>query len=176
MTEDWHSRVYGREEFPNYSKAFWKLRPIVYKLDEKVCQSCFKKLEISDYSVHHIIPKSEGSEDKLENLILLCKACHDRLEGKGLNRLQITGFYYSGKRELETKERWPANFHLWVYGSEENPFNDNAFVELRRRNYLVQIENFWYMKRGLGWQLEEALNSEQRTELKKLAEEIYRSI
>lgn len=29
--------------------------------------------------IHHIIPKSEGGNDTLNNLVLLCHSCHDKI-------------------------------------------------------------------------------------------------
>jgi 5-methylcytosine-specific restriction endonuclease McrA len=43
----------------------------------KVCPSCQDK-EIE--SLHHIVPRAFGGGDNIENLVFLCRACHDRVE------------------------------------------------------------------------------------------------
>ena len=143
--KDWYVKVYGKKEYVKYSKMFYRLRHSIYKLDDGVCQSCFRKLAPSKFSVHHIVPLREGGKDVRSNLILLCLECHDKIEGKGLNRMQITGYYYDaiGKSRI----RWAADFHRWVYGADENPYNDDIFVNLHSMGMLVQVGDYWYKRR-----------------------------
>jgi hypothetical protein len=46
--------------------------------DKYQCQRCGKKCNAEKLEVHHIIPRSQGGKDIADNLITLCKYCHDR--------------------------------------------------------------------------------------------------
>lgn len=45
------------------------------------CELCDAGSDDSELHIHHRIPKSEGGSDHPENLILLCKDCHQRHHG-----------------------------------------------------------------------------------------------
>ena len=65
----------------------------VLKRDDYTCQHCKAKSSNKNklkLNVHHIIPKSKGGSDNLENLIVLCKDCHEALH-KGLWKLNLKG-------------------------------------------------------------------------------------
>jgi 5-methylcytosine-specific restriction endonuclease McrA len=40
------------------------------------CLKCGEQKEETQLQLHHIIPISQGGEDKYYNVILLCKTCH----------------------------------------------------------------------------------------------------
>jgi len=70
MTDNWGG--YGPE---------WdKLRRKVYERDNYTCQRCGYNSRRSKKSIpiqaHHIIPKSNGGSDTMDNLITLCRCCH----------------------------------------------------------------------------------------------------
>ena len=48
-------------------------KKLVYERDKHICKSCGK---YPSSQVHHIIPRSEGGKDDLNNLITLCGRCH----------------------------------------------------------------------------------------------------
>lgn len=69
------------------SEQSWReLRERVLKRDGNECQFCGKTnekhLEETDRGLdaHHIIPKSDGGEDTLQNLVALCRSCHRTME------------------------------------------------------------------------------------------------
>lgn len=77
---------------PNVSKIAWwtyqrgdmygfqNLKQYVLKRDGYLCQSCKKKTKNNaELHVHHILFKSNGGTDTKNNLITLCKPCHDKL-------------------------------------------------------------------------------------------------
>lgn len=58
---------------------FWNvIRRLALKRDEFRCQFCGSG---SDLSVHHIIPLSSGGDSTLDNLRVLCHACHQKEHG-----------------------------------------------------------------------------------------------
>lgn len=144
--QDWHSSVYGKKEHARYTREYKVNSKKICIKDNYECQSCFKKLMQFECSVHHIDPIEEGGSDEMSNLILLCKKCHDGIEGRELSRLQITGYFYQSTKQY-SKPCWPADWHLWVYGSDENPINDSLFMKLKEKGELVRIGNFWWKKR-----------------------------
>lgn len=60
--------------------GFQNLKQYVLKRDGYLCQSCKKKTKNnSELHVHHIKFRSNGGTDTKNNLITLCKPCHDKL-------------------------------------------------------------------------------------------------
>lgn len=47
--------------------------------DQHSCQKCFGKKKENKLHVHHIIFRSNGGTHSPDNLVTLCKACHDQL-------------------------------------------------------------------------------------------------
>ena len=50
---------------------------------------CFKCEYSLAVDIHHIIKKSQGGGDNWENLIPLCRPCHDRAHGKNARAERI---------------------------------------------------------------------------------------
>jgi len=80
---------------PNVSKTAWwtyqrgdmygyqNLKQFILKRDNYTCQSCKKRTKKNiELHVHHIVFKSNGGTDTKNNLITLCKICHDKLHQK----------------------------------------------------------------------------------------------
>lgn len=61
--KDWHSRVMD-----------------VFIRDEHACRGCGKDMDwgYEWMDVHHIVKRGDGGSDNLENLILLCRDCHNK--------------------------------------------------------------------------------------------------
>lgn len=53
----------------NYLKAYW-----LDETDFIICENCWKQA----VDIHHIIYRSRWGSDEAENLIALCRDCHDR--------------------------------------------------------------------------------------------------
>lgn len=65
-------RIYQTTQWKKLVKAVWVI-------DNGLCRNCFSKGLIEPGSdVDHIKPKSQGGNDDLSNLQLLCKPCHKR--------------------------------------------------------------------------------------------------
>lgn len=56
-------------------QALRNLVALVYERDQHCCVNC--KLWVEDgHKPHHVIYKSHGGNDTLDNLVLLCDKCH----------------------------------------------------------------------------------------------------
>lgn len=84
------NRHWGYQRGVNY--GFSKTREKVLFRDNHICQACSGKSKDSKLEVHHIIFRSNGGSDEEDNLITLCKTCHDKVH-KGLLNLSKTGKY-----------------------------------------------------------------------------------
>ena len=49
----------------------------VYARDNHTCRKCGRKKKLI---VHHIIPVAQEQDNRIENLLTLCKYCHDEWE------------------------------------------------------------------------------------------------
>lgn len=68
----------------NYPDDWESLSQRVKKRDNWECQNCGKaggSKGIAELHAHHIYPKSQGGEDRLQNLITLCLDCHEDEHG-----------------------------------------------------------------------------------------------
>lgn len=70
--------------------GFANTKAYVLNRDNYTCQYCKGKTKDSRLHVHHIIFRSNGGSDEHENLITLCKTCHDRLHN-GEIKLKLNG-------------------------------------------------------------------------------------
>ena len=55
-----------------------RIRAKVLKRDKYICHWCGEKTAIM---AHHMLPRSEGGTDDLDNLKAQCKKCNDGLHG-----------------------------------------------------------------------------------------------
>jgi 5-methylcytosine-specific restriction endonuclease McrA len=61
---------------PSYPEDWWMRRKYVAKKAKYTCQECGKKGWLG-FHVHHITPLSKGGNNTLDNLIYLCRWCHE---------------------------------------------------------------------------------------------------
>jgi len=45
------------------------------------CSICKERYSPEAFELHHIIPKTEGGPDCIENKALICNSCHDKYHG-----------------------------------------------------------------------------------------------
>jgi hypothetical protein len=57
--------------------GFWNVREYVFHRDNHTCQHCHGKKKDPILQVHHINGKAEGATDRPEELLTVCKTCHD---------------------------------------------------------------------------------------------------
>ena len=77
--ESRHARGYGY--------AWVKLRDKIMRRDMHLCQSCNAKGRATPATeVHHVIPKSQGGTDDMDNLVSTCSPCHIEADAKAIGR------------------------------------------------------------------------------------------
>lgn len=59
--------------------GFANTKAFVLDRDSRTCRHCKGKSRDSRLEVHHIVFRSNGGSDEAENLITLCKTCHDKV-------------------------------------------------------------------------------------------------
>ena len=90
--EEWEAGIYGKHE--KWDFDYWhRVCEIIATRDHYRCQSCFKRLFRKTVTVHHIIPRRECGTDDPDNLITLCRACHDIIEETDFRtKTEIVGY------------------------------------------------------------------------------------
>lgn len=102
MTKEWIEKVY-HEKNVDYKLQIVPTRKVKGR-DKRTCQSCRKRLASNQCSIHHIIPRDEGGTSTLDNLITLCKDCHNLIElAEPPIRTSREIKYY--KKSLDERER-----------------------------------------------------------------------
>jgi hypothetical protein len=126
---DWHSNVY-HEKGEIVPEDWASIRLQIIERDKK-CFRCNTRQK-RKLTVHHIIPRDGGGEENPENLITLCRACHDIVEIAGCRSLvEIEATVEKRERKHTPKKPRPfvcepdpereetfarPEWHKWVYG------------------------------------------------------------
>jgi len=71
-------------------KNYYNVKQYVLERDTYKCQHCNGRSKDNRLHVHHIIFKSRGGSDHQDNLVTLCKTCHDNFH-KGKIELNLKG-------------------------------------------------------------------------------------
>lgn len=93
------NRHWGYQKGPNYGYANTKAK--VLDRDNYTCQICKGKHKDSKLEVHHIIFRSQDGSDDENNLITLCKTCHDELHKKARKGEKILNLRGKVKGQLK---------------------------------------------------------------------------
>ncbi|WP_296875335.1 RNA-guided endonuclease IscB [uncultured Methanobrevibacter sp.] len=64
------------------AEGFYNVKSAVLSRDKYTCQICGKKH--TKLEVHHIIFKSQGGSNRMDNLVTLCSDCHSKIHKKQL--------------------------------------------------------------------------------------------
>lgn len=78
--------IKGEEYQQGEQLGFWNVREYVLYRDKHTCQWCKGKSKDSVLNVHHIESRRTGG-DSPDNLITLCKTCHNKIHKEGLEHL-----------------------------------------------------------------------------------------
>lgn len=72
----------GLKIIKSYSKKWNKIRKRILERDNYTCQFCEIKLSGSQwqYDIHHLLPKKMNGVDDENNLVTLCRKCHNKVE------------------------------------------------------------------------------------------------
>ena len=95
-------RGWGYQKGPNY--GFANAKAACFNRDSYTCQCC--KTKKSTLNAHHIIYRSEGGADTLDNLITLCEECHKKLH-KG--KLENFKSKLKGRKKSQLKHATQMN-------------------------------------------------------------------
>jgi len=77
-THKWTSdKIRGNRHQRGYGNAWDKIRPIILRRDNYLCQTCDRAGRTTAANiVDHIISKKNGGTDEHSNLEVICKPCH----------------------------------------------------------------------------------------------------
>lgn len=76
-----------------------ELRKKVLERDNFCCKLCFQNSQTKKMQVHHIVPLSDGGDDTISNLIVLCSRCHTDVHKEGYRYYVSTFKSYTEKME-----------------------------------------------------------------------------
>jgi len=93
------------------------LKERVRERDDYTCQMCDTHEDdtADGIVVHHIVPKSEGGQDYIENLVVLCRSCH-----YGNFNYWHTPPFGEGKLETSVENMEKRNDELTQYDSRDD--------------------------------------------------------
>ena len=104
--------IKGKEYQEGEQKGFWNIREYILDRDNHTCQNCGKKSDFkkkSDFGysnenkvileVHHIVSRKVGG-NRPDNLVTLCKECHDGYHNK---TVKLKNFKLSQNFKFPTK-------------------------------------------------------------------------
>ena len=120
--DDWKLKVYKPKSISiDFRNSEWTaLRAFIHIQQKGECLMCEKKIPVKKLTIHHIMPRSNGGGDNIENLIGLCDRCHNIAEMYGLDRHDIQNYY--NHSNIKEKDISPENdWHCWVYGGYRRP-------------------------------------------------------
>lgn len=64
----------------HYSNTNWRKRRAIYISQNPLCERCLSKGRMTTANlVHHIVPVSQGGSDDEDNLMALCRSCHEHI-------------------------------------------------------------------------------------------------
>jgi len=58
------------------STAWKRIRMVILCRDDWRCQDCGIRKRLT---IHHIVPRTQGGSDHPDNLVTLCRTCHDAI-------------------------------------------------------------------------------------------------
>lgn len=80
--------IKGKQYQEGEQLGFENVKVYVRHRDNHTCQHCKGKTKDPILEIHHLVPKSQGGSDRPDNLITLCKTCHDKVT-RGLLKLKV---------------------------------------------------------------------------------------
>ena len=71
------------------------IKDAVHVRDRDKCANCGVADDKAVLDVHHIVPRGKGGSNRMSNLILLCRQCHDAAHDNGM--APVVEFSSTGK-------------------------------------------------------------------------------
>ena len=93
--------VFGADYQNGDKKSFYNTKAYVLHRDGHTCQHCKGKEKCNQLHVHHKIFRSNGGTDSPDNLVCLCKVCHDKLHTGKIELRQTKKSYSKTKHATE---------------------------------------------------------------------------
>jgi len=134
--------ISGKEYQQGLTLGYSNVKEYVLFRDNHECQYCKGKSKEGRLEVHHIIFRSNGGSNKQDNLITLCKTCHDKL--------------HKNKIELKIKS--------------VKSFKHATFMGIMRKTLLERLNNlYWNVEETYGYitkysRIENSLEKEHRVD------------
>jgi len=101
-------------------------RTAVVKRDKAICQYCDEKLQNSQVTIDHVLPKSHGGKSTFLNCVVACKSCNNRKADRTpeqarmpLLRQPIDPKYVQGIKDhhnVEEHEDWNHEWDAYFNG------------------------------------------------------------
>ena len=117
-------------------KDFYNVKQFVLFRDLHTCQKCKGKKKDPKLHVHHIVFRSQGGSDSPDNLITLCKTCHDDLhkqENAAKESLKL-----QKKRTVCTRDAVQAST-IASYLKKTMPFEETFGYETKYKREKLQL-------------------------------------
>lgn len=99
--------------------GFANTKAFVLDRDSYTCQNCKGKTKDSRLEVHHIVFRSNGGSDESENLMTLCKTCHDKVHS---GAIKLKGGKSKGQLKHATQMNSIRNQLLRLVPESEETF------------------------------------------------------
>jgi len=100
-------------------KGFWNVREYVLHRDGHICQICKGKSRDKVLEVHHIVSRQVGG-DRPDNLITLCRSCHQKLHRGELN-IELRARKGFKAETFMSTVRWKVVNRLRELGNDVTP-------------------------------------------------------
>jgi hypothetical protein len=110
--------------------GFANTKAFVLDRDSHTCRHCKGKSRDSRLEVHHIVFRSNGGSDEAENLITLCKTCHDKVHA---GDIKLKGGKAKGQLRHATQMNMIRKQLLLIYPEAEETF---GFVTKEHRQLM----------------------------------------
>lgn len=99
--------------------GFANTKAFVLDRDSYTCQNCKGKTKDGRLEVHHIVFRSNGGSDEAENLMTLCKTCHDKVHS---GAIKLKGGKSKGQLKHATQMNSIRNQLLRLVPESEETF------------------------------------------------------
>jgi len=159
--------------------GFANTKAYVLDRDKHICQYCKSKSKDSKLEVHHIIFKRNNGSDEADNLITLCKTCHDKLHsvkislkktGKIKTQLkhatQMNSIRVQLLKQLECEETFGfiTKEHRQLMNLPKEHYMDAVAIACKGRNVIFKINRVLFKKcvSNGDYQQSKGIRSEQK--------------